>query len=593
MGDKFNLDSELNDDYNLTYSELIDEIGLDCRDDRISAYHMLTNSRKTGIIDRIENSINLDVSIDGELSREEKFERLKFIKYIYETEHDFEIPLLKILSKPRISHSEHEISEITQIADDISMQYEQIEEIIPKEERDRNQYIIDVINKDFFNLKSFIYNEILWSKDIVRESEKHVKILKKLKELLSQINIGEKNGEQVKPPINRHKSSVFMEFFNILNSYHYKCFYEDLYNNTTKIINENYSQNFMICMFFRKKGDFYISYDNIDKIGRNIVNKFLKNPENFLNVILEIINSGHSEKMSIRLFSAVIMSAVSDINIETRNVKFAFRYLENYLKILYPDNIIRDVEIYNNEGMLLSFFLAAIQELIYLSASNMKYTNDYLGFKNSTTLTSIIKSPEKADKIEIEILRYRFDFRRFSLIGTSEAVNSFVEIDKIVNEIMLYILSFTDIEDMLTASTFIHHLIDYHILPQIFPTTYTSVDFKNEVNRNCNEYTVNDVVFKANCKNLLCGNCSNLCRILAEQFEKHHDENMEFKGDIHIKTAISGCNEEYSHDITIVVEYMIDYKTDIIHINSATECVDEEFYKYLKDLGLEKILNND
>lgn len=493
MGDKFALGSEFNEDYKCTLDELINDCDMIPKpeDNRINRngrrgydiaqfYHYFHNPQNSGLVDRINKYLHLDITTDN-TDKKKQFETLKLLKYIRFMENSLTIPLLNLLNKPRINHFDIFVSEDEQnyTQYDILMICNEIKEAIPEEKAVLSIFMY------WYKFKNIFYK-------IVRdyeamESGDNVKKIQYVQECLKEIS--SKIEDSPSYEVCR-KNSVLECFFTVLCSYCCKCYVADLQNKLFEgVLVESDIDDFVLQMNF-VIGKHGLSYEQLDKYEKYISGKYKK--------------PSKDEKILYIALSAMIKAGLpSDFEIAVKDVRFAVKHYMTIIDWLFDGDEERKRQYCNDDIIAFHIIIPVLQEMIFVSNKNTSYVNDYLNAKHRTTFSSIIKKPEKADEIGKPIIINRIEYRYSVFVGSKESQDFFVRSEEKVYKIMDFLLSYKNIEDMIFAHDYLSSCVEKYIISQLFLPTVLHQQFLEIINHNMNSVQLTEIQIDSSASNIL------------------------------------------------------------------------------------------
>lgn len=587
MGDKFDLDSEFSEDYQYTLKELMEDCKIKTEVDGknrneknvfdiAQSYHYFHNPQNSGLVDRINKYIHLDVSTDSDDKRE-LFDTFRLLKYIHELEID-DIHLLSWLNKPRISHFDVFISEDEQNYDqyDIWTICNEIKETIPEEKANHIEKAVLTIFVYWCKFKNIFYK-------IVRdyeamESGDNVKIMQYVQECLKEIS----SRIEDSPSYEVHrKNSVLECFFTVLCSYCCKCYVADLQNKLFEGVSVESDIDDFILQMNLVIGKHGLSYEQLDKYEKYILGKYKK--------------PSKDEKILYIALSTMIKAGLpSDFELAAKDVRFAVKHYMTVIDWLFDGDEERKRQYCNDDIIAFHIIIPVLQEMIYVSNKNTSYVNDYLNAKHRTTFSSIIKKPEKADAIGKSIIINRIEYRYSVFVGSKESQDFFVRSEEEVYKIMDFLLSYKNIEDMIFAHDYLSSFVEKYIISQLFLPPVSHQQFLEIINHNMNSVQLTEIQMESSASNILFLQPEYIekaaVRIaeIAEDTIQNSDEDSLNR--IIIPAKQKGMIVEY--DIWIVITFIINNQKKTVLIINADEVYDDDYISRIEEINLGKFVSD-
>lgn len=610
---KYDLDSVLNDSYKLNYSELIDDMQLDLGDDRTSAYHLLNNAQKTGIIDRIYKYIHLDLGLDETRSREETFEAFKLVKYIYETQYNDGIPVLEILCKPRMSHTVmHENDKNNIFGKDLDKITGTISSIIPESTAKCNRNIMEHIFQQWHQLNILLCRIVRAREFMINDKETGDKCIEFINDNLE--SIVEKTDSE-SPYRVGYKGSVMVAFYNILCSYHYKCAIVDLKNQNTALELNTYKKDESSEKFIFENETSCIEYEKIEGLNKYISKKktIPDKEEYFYASILprlkEIfsenpkVNSTRDLMSSDEYFYIILIDYIyKGLPFDEKNpkdIRFALKHMKTVLKWWIPDGETDSGILYNESQISVHIFITVMQELIYLSHTGQTYLNDYIGFKHANTYTSRIKNPDKIDAVGLHALINRLEFRYSVVTGQNYAHEIMIHSESLIYQIMEYILSFKNVEDMLFVSDFLDTWVRRYIITGVTEAQVNEEQVLEIINEKTEQCNIKEITFDQTTRILLYENADFIELMTDRIAEKINityaveDELSDTYNIILIDNERESISEKFSYTETIKFTVIVDVSENTVHCQEMQTCQGEEYIKRMVELGLDEFIKTE
>ncbi|MDD7184195.1 MAG: hypothetical protein PUH54_00745, partial [Oscillospiraceae bacterium] len=540
-------------------------------------YHYFHNPQNSGLVDRINKYLHLDITTDN-TDKKEQFETLKLLKYIRFVENSLTIPLLNLLNKPRINHFDVFISEEEQNYDqyDIWTICNDIKEAIPEEKANHIEKAVLTIFVYWCKFKNIFYK-------IVRdyeamESGDNVKIMQYVQECLKEIS----SRIEDSPSYEVHrKNSVLECFFTVLCSYCCKCYVADLQNKLFEGVSvESDIDDFMLQMnlVIGKHG---LSYEQLDKYEKYISGKYKK--------------PSKDEKILYIALSAMIKAGLpSDFELVAKDVRFAVKHYMTIIDWLFDGDEERKRQYCHDDIIAFHIIIPVLQEMIFVSNKNTSYVNDYLNAKHRTTFSSIIKKPEKADAIGKSIIINRIEYRYSVFIGSKEAQDFLVRSEEEVYKIMDFLLSYKNIEDMIFAHDYLSSCVEKHIISQLFFSPVSHQQFLEIINHNMNSVQLTEIQMESSASNILFLQPEYIekaaVRIaeIAEDTIQNSDEDSLNR--IIIPAKQKGMIVEY--DIWIVITFIINNQKKTVLIINADEVYDDDYISRVEEINLGKFVSD-
>lgn len=454
----YDIESKLQDEYDLTYTELIREAEKENDDfDYSNPYQELKKKRK-----KIQECTGINIEISDTDSREEKFDKLKILNIFSNTNDS----LLTFLRKPRVEHSDLWETEHS---------FENLEELIKNvlnhigsEFETADTKAIKEVYTDWINLEVDLHTILMIQQDVREDSLEYISMqLNNLTKIVNKSKISYKPVE----------SNTMRSFGHFLNAYRYRCATTDCDDKLQKMI-EDYSK-IDISKRFSYKRSIFISFKEIDKIRqyafrskwvitRSDIVKEIKRKRNDDSDMSDTF----SDKLELNILIQDIKSGLPGLEFSSSDLGFAAKNFKNVLYLWQRENTGRfNTPLYNSEVVGYPLFLTIMQELIYLSCKKIKYTNDYIGAKHSHTLTSLISSIESySDVVGEHILTQRLNHRYNCLAGLGKDQEFFLKGQKSIYNIMEFLFSLPSCEDMVIAHRHLRNwVVSNCLISEILP----------------------------------------------------------------------------------------------------------------------------
>ena len=463
---KYDLHSPLTDDCKLNFKDLIVELmdEYPISDSYDTYYNKFKNHDKSGLIDKLNYFLDFDIEKIAENSTTAKFEMFKLLKLLFYIEkygeprknkgfkdcQKIKIPIIKILSQPRLSNINISYSCKSEYGDVFDKLFEDIKSVVDDAEKR-----IQEINNIDLSWECIIekqYQHVIDNKALMYPAESleelqririflEDKILKKLDELSSQTK--------------SESEGVFKTFFNIMLTHKKLCYEHDR-------IEINYS------------------IDLSEKPDDKYVQLFLENENYVINKeLLKLIEKSfrspvEDEKVYIiRRF----LSYFKEIpQCDYKHYKYAFMKLDKVANWL-----LRDKPGLNfSEGIPFEGFVTIIQEIVYVkkNVENNKLHIDGVGKKPlDKTLLSVLKNEDSSSSIFIKAWLKRIENRFCINFGSWELIEEMRKIELAIFEIKSFIYRFRNINDLVFVNKL---LVDF-----VVSSTFISQKFAQSL---CNRF---------------------------------------------------------------------------------------------------------
>lgn len=575
----YSLKAKLNDSYALTMHELFDSCNMGIEYyERVTAYHKLQNAQKTGIVDRINKYLHLDINLSNETDRQERFDIFKLIKYIYEMENDYGIPILHLLSKPRMEHFSIFSEKVTDQEKKISTITETMEELFTEDIIQRYHWIPYQIFGSWNEFTDLFYRIV---RNIeFRDNDHGEKCMKYISE---HFNLMLDGIDKIENAYEIERTDpILLAFYQLLCKYPYKCYIVDMRDKLKNQVDTSLDSE-LLKMAMKKFGTGYVSFD--------ILNRLEKYVEDIPNVLLGKLGDTGEAVLS-ELLLILIYSGLSGIKMEPKDIRFAVKHMRTVLEWANIKGATDQGIIYNDQEIIIYIAVPIIQELIYVSNTKASYLNDYLNYKHRTTFTSILKNPEKADEIGKNLLLHSVEYRISVCIAQKNAHKILQYAEDSVYQIIEYILSFKNINDMIFMHDFLYHYVMLYILPGVTESPVSVNDLKKMLHKQCRNFEVNTVEVEAKARPILYCD-QDVIEHIVQKMAKNADASHEMEGRdvlnrIIVNGKIKGLESIYEQEIALI--FIIKKAERQIILTGFMEMYPDEYIERMKTLKLNSFL---
>lgn len=444
----YDIESKLQEEYFLTYTELIKEAEKENDGfDYSNPYQELKKKRN-----KIQECTGINIDICDTDSREEKFDKLKILNIFVNTHNS----LLAFLRKPRVEHSV--LLETEHSFEDLEELIKSVLKHIGSEFETVDTKAIKEVYTEWINLEVDLHSILMQQRGVREDALEYIS--EQLDDLTKIVNKSKSNYKPV-------DSNTMRSFGHFLNAYRYRCLIADCNDKLQKMI-EDYSQ-IDIPKRFSYKHSIFISFDEIDKIRQYALrSKWVITKSDIIKEIKRKrndesdIGDTFDDKLELNMLIQDIKSGLPGLAFSSSDLGFAAENFQNVLYLWQRENTGRfNTPLYNSKVVGYPLFLTIMQELIYLSCKKVQYTNDYIGAKHSRTFTSLISSARSSpDTIGEHILIQRLNHRYNCLAGLGKDQEFFLKGQQSIYNIIEFLLSLPRCEDMVIAH---HHLRNWVI----------------------------------------------------------------------------------------------------------------------------------
>ncbi|GEM_PF-5177599 len=450
------------------------------------AYHLFRNTRKNGLLDKVEKILSLRLDEFEIKNEQEKSDLLSLAKFLYIVETN--CPLLKVLSKPSMADViiYGEKSDVLD-EDTLLCLMEKIKTRTTPGYADRcNNCYYEILN-DWWYINSELTSLIVKAYFQIYDQEKndapqaYTKLTQAVKERIKDKKI--KDGNEFESIIiealktlSREEVEQFRSF--ALSSSADRFHTKDKISEVIEYIESNldYIVQSIDKEYIKKLPYYYGVFDTFYAcFNRYYVVRAFSDIPNEANVgirtspysersfsqrvektmpfsdlkIVEKLLSGRIPKEDYRLVyvQKENMDLIYDgvpIELRDSDIRFALKHLKTVANWWLPDML-------DDEKINISVAITVIQELAYLYKTKLKYTYQYNKHDDSKPFSAIISKPEKADDMFKSVMIERLNERFLANMGSDEW-KRLHNMSKKVCEIVNILMSYTNVDDAQMAS---------------------------------------------------------------------------------------------------------------------------------------------
>jgi len=502
MEDKSKLEYTIDKDEKKSYGQITKELYHDDWYVQEELFQKFKNSRKTGIIDRIEKYTGLHMEW-YEDNDNDKSDMLRLVKYLMQIESEY--PLLEILSQPTLS----KISFSRQYDNyDYELELENIRHTIKESTSegyaDRSDYAYEKVLYLWLNLINEIFGLVTDSYfHIIMDYQPDDNLYKAVEQFVAKEEIVSKIKSRVEAKVkkkkkenNKSQSEIFREGYSrikeALNDIYFSAEQEEMFKiikSRIKFILENigtiseipdtediseigYKHNaidtfynefnrykircFMsdgnpyensgceesarVQDFIIKYNDMVADYDFFDKMERTLAGRLNK--------------SGFEESYGYEMMRDVIQRGVP-VELTDADIRYAVKNLKAVAQWWKPE--------YCDETSLnLAVAITVLQELAYLRNTKKEFKGRFNRHESAKTFSAIIAKPETADEAVKSVITSQLNYRFIvNILGKKEDTELLKTIIDKLWKIFDILTMYKNIEDMTDACGYLYNTIEF------------------------------------------------------------------------------------------------------------------------------------
>lgn len=512
--------------------------------DSFDAKEIFTRRDDSGIINKLKKQLNFDIKAYADKSDEEKFNVLKLLYFIINTNKYDEynngnesktVSVINLMSKPSLEHT-----------DFANSKYEEHFKNIIKEIRpvvNNSDYREDTVNKIHQLWKQHHINiNCTALEDIQLRNNELQKINQRLKSILDSID----RNRICK--LQRINEGVIDTFYNMLISSRIIAEIEDSIK-----VNYNY------------KNDAEITPSLIDlSMDNSFSNSMDWNEfENLIDIEKADINNSETNKIwSLLLYK----DKPSDADFDSINLP-SYRFAKKYAKTIAEYWV---SESYSRNYVTLGEWITVMQELMYIHSNKSEYSNCFIRHTNpKVKLTAAIKNFDQSSKLPRLIILSHLTNRMLLTFGTKELFEEKLQAYRYIMEIEKIIFSYQNIDDIKTA----HNYLFFQISSMLTTDSECSdipYIINSKINSKLSANNINPTVLMPDCNaNLDC-----LIHILARDKTYRLTQNKDFME----------LRQKWSNNSQSLLKLFKEYKSINFSVNTsdilAKKIADEIKYIY-------------
>ncbi|WP_370775046.1 hypothetical protein [Roseburia sp.] len=443
----FNLDkTEKPDGVPCTVYRLCKELESENQESKGYSYNALLkkfhDKSGSGIIDHLKNDLHFDVN------KYDDFSKCQFLKLIFKYEYENadvqgrkKYRLTEILQKPCLSNIRSVYDTETLYGGSLSALMEELESKIGKEAAEQRKKLLYQKNQRWNNALAHVFEYAYDEKKIAPENKEQTEFeLNNIKRFLTDEILVKLKEPEEKDPVD----DIFISFYTMLIAHEMVCEEEDRVDSYDSI--EFYP------IAERDYADRFTEYDNF--VLRDIDQE---------NILDGLIRNDQSEQIS--EFRYLIFDSDRELDQEDYSgLRLAKKTKDDFRKWIGEHKPLRLAE----GEMIVSWFVAMIQEILYCKRNQVRIKNSAFGIKEGRrTLTAALKSPESAQAKEIQAWLIRLENRYCADIG-SHHLQAVREIEKLFVKIRRKTLDFQlhNWKDLEFIDDALVHTVERIILPR-------------------------------------------------------------------------------------------------------------------------------
>lgn len=415
----------------------------------------LSNSSNNGIVQRLNKYLSYDIDKNAGDNPVYKFERLQLLNLIYRLDantipcqeantSDQDVPIINILTKPRMENVESVFSNSNVYGANIRDLIEQIKSIVdPENIQQKEMNDINISWQKMLRRVTFYY---VASDEVLDNRDDYLTKLKKLSnyfsEILTILKKSNKNPEsddsKFRCNIVEYKHGVHRTFLNILYVHFFMCYdYENI--RLPLPISVKYDSSYSSA--FEKLEKRIFKTDNIAGIAEYIKAPKKREENEEMNFIITLIKNGLE-------------------GCEDKDIVYAIEHIKPVLKVIEVEK----QEDFSEE-IDITLLISIIQEIIYVHREKVKIEVDTVGYK--TNKKSMAKLLVQGYEEQPAILRIAWENRISNRVMINfNLADHIIEARKIENtiyKIKREVFSYINIEDikLLTSNiTSVYEIIE-------------------------------------------------------------------------------------------------------------------------------------
>lgn len=457
---KYDLHSKYCKGKNYNYDDLINEIIKESKNTYMAFESLpeedwadFINSKfekedRSGIIDRLYDTLNFDVKMIAKKGKIETFKMLKLLWYLFYLDADRQMKkfdtslesgtkkekryaLLDLLAKPRIENVQTSLGVKSYHGDFFNTVCSEFKSLVPRHEAisERQKYIAACWRYFLTQVRNYALKEALGDyqttcfeiRDIRRILNK--KIVSKIEPFTSPRDLNEFT------PQRNSGNNIFGDFWCMLNAHTHLCrINADIKVDDLMEIPKNPPQEYV--QQFRKFGSISYTWEQLQPT---------KNSSKDEDYIFWV---EHLKEMATT--SGTLTEAMK------KNYSYALKYAQtvaNWLGFYIGYNFSQQIEAL--------YLVPILQEIMFIKEDLIKTENDFLGYKNLKQSLIGALSQKAAGPMAIYTWQKRLVNRIFSTTGRTDLRTEVRKLENIVYKIEKFIFTFPNIDDMELVSDFL------------------------------------------------------------------------------------------------------------------------------------------
>lgn len=419
----------------LTYERLYQTINKEREKEEpgFDAKEVITRRDQSSILNKLKNQLYFDIKAYAKKSDEEKFNVLKLLYFIVNTnKYDGAntlktVSIIDLMAKSSLEHTDFKNSIYEEHFKNCLSTLQQ--GVDKPDEREREIEKIHSLWKKYY---SNIYNTIVWEvifKNNNLESDNLEIIHQRLKQLIASLN----RNQILK--LHRPNEGVIDTFYNMMLSSrilaeieeHLKAVYDysNEANTSKELIDLSLNELFYNTMIW----------------------------EEFKNTI-DIKNINFNDKKIKMIWSLLLRDvAITFDDIQKIDMK-AYNFAKQYTREICEYWIF---EIKKQKRILIFEWIVVFQELMCIYIENIKYDNRYIRYKNpKRKLSAAIKNFKSESKFSRDIILNRLSNRELLIFQAPELFEDKIQIDKCILELEKIIFSYKNLDDIKAAHSYLY-----------------------------------------------------------------------------------------------------------------------------------------
>lgn len=388
----------------------------------------LKNSQKSGLINKLNTLLGLDVEEKANANDKEKHDLLKILKVLFYIEKNgspkykkydsnIRIQITDILRKPRLENIKTELSNKSVYGKYFQTLYDCVKtEVLDADARFKK---IEKINMYWEYLTEKIFDYVITDKTLDNPKGAFDE-LDRINKFLQTRILARLSEDKIPKKLD---DGIMTTFYNKLICHRMMCRDADRIN-----------INYQICFSPEPPESFKKDFRKLEGCG--IPKKTIKYIKNYI--------CAPEEYEDVKAIINFILKGIPKEHWDKKAFKFAINNFETVLSWWIAK---KNIDI--SKGIAFDVFVIIIQEMITVYNSKEGFKNDYLGYNNpNRSLSVAVKKPDEADAVAIEAWKKKLENRTAVNFGASTLIKKKREIENSIYHIKMYIYSYTRLSDI-------------------------------------------------------------------------------------------------------------------------------------------------